>query len=117
MDTVVLVFFLDLSALDRFAVEENSVVLFDLANGSNCFLYIMYNRRSPSKHVQILCGPVSFACPKRKQRSAFDCELVAVGRASQPIQESFDRISSKHSLVVLASALGQSQQTRADGSR
>jgi hypothetical protein len=114
MDTVVLVFFLDPCALDRFAVEDNAVVIFDLTDGADCFLDILDGCRSSSKHVQILCGPVCFACPERKQRSALDCELVAVGRAAQPIQESFNRISSKDSLIVLAPALGQSKQTRAD---
>ncbi|MGA7831042.1 MAG: hypothetical protein WCA21_08785 [Terracidiphilus sp.] len=41
MDTVVLVFFLDPRALDRFAVEENAVVIFDLADGADCFFDIL----------------------------------------------------------------------------
>ena len=41
VDTVVLVFYLDSGARDRFAVEENAVVFFNLADGANCFLDIM----------------------------------------------------------------------------
>jgi hypothetical protein len=56
------------------------------------------------------------AYPESEQRCPLNCKFVAVGRATQPVKEAFNRKSSKDSLVVFALGLGNSEQTRSYGS-
>jgi len=74
-DTVVLVFFLDPCALDRFAIEENAVVIFDLADARivSSTSWIADDPH-PSMSKSFVAGV--FRLPERKQCSAFDCELL-----------------------------------------
>src|SRR4029077_2050818 len=67
--------------------------------------------------VEVFCRPVRLSGPKRKERCTFECEFVSILRSSNAIQEALNRIPAEHSLIVLASALGERKKSCSNGCR
>ena len=114
--SVVFVFFLDPSPLDRFAGEHNAIVLLNVADfPDHCFDFIDIGRQTSAEQVQVLCGPVRLSCPKSEKCSAFERKSVSMLRASKAIQEAFYCEPPQHPLVIFISALCERKQSGSNG--